>query len=149
MDYNKLNKGNIRKLETFEKGLLEEGLLKFKGIKKENMCLQTMSYKGFIETALTAFNPNVSTLYADNNSKQCSKAKRRSAGDIFRITKYYYPQVTLKQVLNSLSSLALNKKIRSSMCEMINKRVYYASNQPHVFQENEKDEFNHTINEYL
>lgn len=61
----------------------------------------------------------------DTNTVQCAFNKRRSLGDIYRICRYYYPDITLEQVLKTLISLINSRDIGASRCSTIHKYVFH------------------------
>ena len=68
------------------------------------------------------------TIFTDNKEIQTIAGKRRSLGDIYMICKYYYPNMTLEDLLRELYiSLPdyFEQGYRTSYCKMIKKRVWY------------------------
>lgn len=49
-----------------------------------------------------------STYYSKNNRKQCNQFSSRGIADIYRLCKYYFPETTLKEVVDSLQKRTLN-----------------------------------------
>jgi len=92
-------------------------LLYFKEYKRQDITI-----KEFLKLFFTKLNPNYNTLFVKNNQIQCSYGKQRSLGDIYRITKYYYPSVTRKKVKNIL--LSFQDKLVGHWCPDIHKRIY-------------------------
>ena len=59
---------------------------------------------------------------------QCRRAKNRSTHDIFLLSKYYFPEITLEEVICELVNLNENLKIYSLQCPHISARVWYKNN---------------------
>jgi hypothetical protein len=99
--------------------------LNYKGI-EYNTCLD--DYKNFIKWFITtgrcAYNTTVVTKN-EVNHYYCGTDRRRSLGDIYLITKHYFPNVTILQVLHTLFELIDSKKISGSFCTMISKYVFH------------------------
>jgi len=89
------------------------------------------------------------TLYAHNGKEQCDRYKRRSQGDLFRIVKYYRPEVTFKEFRQALFNLVNSGKVTTSYCNNINKRVFhkhYKGYQPaSVYHDTTVDELGLTL----
>lgn len=76
------------------------------------------------------FNNEKQTIHADDKSLNTGTNRRRSIGDIFMLTKYYYPNVTLEEVYKFLMYTGieeLSPGFRTSPCSQIRKRVWYYS----------------------
>jgi len=69
------------------------------------------------------------TLYSSSNDLQCYFNRKRSAGDIYCIMKYYYPEITFKQLREMLLELINEREVGSMYCGRINKRVYFSKSQ--------------------
>lgn len=86
--------------------------------------------KEFLVRFFTEFNTEKDTIYVDTRDVQTYAGKRRSLGDIYMICKYYFPTVTLKEVIQLLYVdlfSEIDPGFRSSYCTTINKRVWYYS----------------------
>jgi hypothetical protein len=66
-----------------------------------------------------------STVKAGTTKVVCWDNKRRSAGDIYLICKYYYPKCTVKEVMKVLTRLISRRAICGSYCNTIHKYVFY------------------------
>ena len=78
--------------------------------------------------------------------QQCEPGCRRSFGDIYRLCKYYYPRCTVKQITTILWDDCFEElpNFRSSICNMIDKRVFYIgrdNESTSVFNSDTEDEF--------
>lgn len=99
------------------------------------------------------------TVYVDNKEVQTGLkgnhgVPRRSLGDIYMLCKYYYPDVTLKEVVYELYvglKEHFNKGYRTSWCNFIQKRVwYFDETRPNLFFDKTKnDEYGKPYRFYL
>lgn len=96
-------------------------------------------------------NNKYNTIYADDDTLQCpAKTIRRSLIDIFLITRFYFPNTTLKSVIKNLY-IHHEKTINIQFCQMIRRRVYDGRQGKGAFVYNgeAKDELGFTVDEYL
>lgn len=97
-------------------------------------------------------NDEKSTIYVDNREVQTDPGRRRSLGDIFMIMRYYYEDITLKEVVKLLHKTLPSKMngFRTSWCNEINKRTFYydADDDTNVYNKNRRDEYGFTYEEY-
>jgi hypothetical protein len=101
-----------------------QGLLK----KTRGHNSRTETLKEFIVKFFTKWNNDLNTIYVDDSSVQTDPGRRRSLGDLFMIVRYYYPNVTLKELFAVLHDLCTNTRgFRTSRCSTIHKRVWYFS----------------------
>lgn len=87
-------------------------------------------YRFFTNWNLTNGDLPKTTVYVNTGEIQCITGKRRSLGDIFMILKYYFPEITLKEVLTLLYTTLperITTGFRTSKCSEIHKRVWYYS----------------------
>ena len=102
----------------------------------------------------TQFYPTFST----RNPKeiQCMSSKRRSFGDMFLLVKFYYPDVTFKEIRDTLLDLGREKFLAITYCENIKKRVVVNPTNPEgrwssyntvMFSEETVDEHGLTLND--
>lgn len=108
----------------------------------------------FLTKFFTKWNLDRPTNYKDTGEQQTEPGKRRSLGDIYSICKYYYPNVTLRQVLNVLINVlptSIKTGFRSSWCTTILKRVWYYSegDKNEVYNQTQVDEFGNTYKFYV
>lgn len=100
------------------------------------------------------WNYSRNTIYIDNEEIQTQMGKRRSLGDIFIIMKYYYPNITLKEVVKLLyvdlfTVMGENPGLRTSICNQINKRVwYYEDTQSAIMNSTVNDEYGNNFEYY-
>lgn len=95
------------------------------------------------------------TIYADDSTIQTESGRRRSLGDLFMIVKYYYPNITLAEVVRILYVELPNRitdGFRSSICSQIRKRVWYyephQNSQNNVANSTSNDEYGHPVQWY-
>lgn len=94
------------------------------------------------------------TKYDNTDETQCITGKRRSLGDLYMILRYYFPEITLKEVLILLYRTLpsrINPGFRTSKCSTIRKRVWYhwPSNSNNIASLDENDEYQHLYQWYL
>lgn len=100
------------------------------------------------------WNYSRNTIYIDNEEVQTQMGKRRSLGDIFIIMKYYYPNITLKEVVKLLyvdlfTVMGENPGLRTSICSQIHKRVwYYEGTASIIHNSTTNDEYGNTFEVY-
>ena len=104
---------------------------------------------------IEAWNQNRNTIFADDQGGiQTASGKRRSMGDIYMIMRYYYPDITLKQVAQLLYIDLINELadgLSTSNCNQINKRVwYYDEDEGGSFMEaSQRDEYGNNKQFYI
>lgn len=107
-------------IKDYEKRITKDGLLSLKGyalyegIKEPHV---------FIHEFIKTINYQHYTIDSDNRIT-CGLGRRRSIGDIYLITKYYFPKVTLGEVVNILHTLCENETVHGHYCYDINKFVF-------------------------
>jgi hypothetical protein len=84
-------------------------------------------YIEFIKYFITDYNFNCDTFNSKTGTRVCSNSKRRSAFDIYLITKYYYNHVTFQDVLFTLIDLVTSRQLYTSYCGDVQKYVYYTN----------------------
>lgn len=97
-------------------------------LKKRKETPEEFLYKFFTDWNLTGGEIPKRTVYINNETVQCECGKRRSLGDLYMILKYYYPTITIKDVLIILYvklPARINNGFRTSKCSQIHKRVWY------------------------
>jgi hypothetical protein len=121
------------KLAKLEKKILRGGLLRFQSTPKKTFAIRK-KLKPAVLDILNVIRPsmdetvNKHTVYVKNRRIQCNKSHyRRSQGDLFRITKYYYPNTTFKEFRTALFELANENRVMTLYCPTINKRVFLAT----------------------
>lgn len=97
--------------------------------------------KEFIREFILKYNSNYDTFAGEYI--QCAKNRRRSLGDIYLITKYYYPNCTIEDVIKELIHLLNTKKIAGSYCSTIHKYVFH--NQSDAYIKESKTEYPNNI----
>lgn len=115
---------------------------------------RTETLQEFLERFFEQWNKDRDTIFVDDESVQTEMDKRRSLGDIYMISKYYYPNCTLNEVLNLLYNVlpeSMPEGFRTSYCFTINKRVWYFDDEEETgqFDKTQSDEFGKQYNFYL
>lgn len=152
MEYTTRRRSKAKKLEFIEKKLLKDGVYRFLGLDKLS---NEINLEQFLKEYFKNMNNSFPTVDSKNN-RICDAQKLRSLGDIYRICKYYYPNVTLEQVGSILNKRRVNphytkEKIPFSpswICGTIKRRVYFVSTGYRGY-DNYKDEFGRTQKDYL
>ena len=92
-------------------------------------------------------NDKYPTLNLITNKISCEGGRRRSLGDIFLITRSYFPKVGLETVIKELIT---NPAISTNLCALTRKNVFYIrANEPQRHAHpSSKDEYNISIAEY-
>ena len=85
-------------------------------------------YIDFIIEFFNNYNINCDTFNSKTGQRVCSSNRRRSAFDVYLITKYYYNHVTFKDVLFTLIDLIEKYELYTSYCGDVCKYVYYTRN---------------------
>lgn len=152
MDITVDNVGRRISLKEFEKDILEEGLLRLRPFFKRD--IKGVKLEEFIKNFFKKYNNELITAFADTGDEQTKTGKRRSGGDIFRICKYYYPKATLEEVMIIIDSLqekglGNDKYLKSQVCKQVKKRVYNAEPKAVVYHQEDKDEFNRHVGDYI
>ena len=139
---------NERLVEIESDILSAKSLLKLQGIPRDYY-KRRKSLELIIDDILWK-NKMFKTLYVANSAEQCDCGKRRSQGDLFKILKYYKPEVTFKEFRGALFNLLNEKKIVTLFCGDIHKRVFvkYQKDKHRdcvIYSQNVEDEFGLTL----
>ncbi len=100
------------------------------------------------------WNNTKTTIFVESGLVQTEVGKRRSLGDIYMICKYYFPEITLKEVIGELYiniSPDMPSGFRSSYCNTIHKRVWYFNDTlaSEVANKTQLDEFGNDWTAYI
>jgi hypothetical protein len=96
-------------------------------------------------------NPKRKGLKTVNGKLQTDGGRRRSLGDIFRICRYYFPDVTLEQVFDCLCNRIIEKTSNTSFCNQTKRRMYYSTEKGYggnIYNKDTSDEFGMVWNDY-
>lgn len=133
---------------SFEK--LQEQIEKETPIRLEKFLKKNLpsTVEEFVLTFFKVYSNERRTIYVNTKTVQTEAGRRRSLGDIYLICKYYYPETTLKVIVDLLF-LKLPKTLsgfRSSYCSIIHKRVfYYSANNRNLMEDEIADEYGHRV----
>lgn len=108
-----------KNLLSYEKKLNKIGTYSLKSYRHEN----SLTFQDFIYNLLREYSFYFITI-DKNNKFICEKGRRRSLGDIYLITKHYYPDITLETVLKELLYLVKGNIISVQKCSNIGRHVY-------------------------
>ena len=106
-------------INDYETKLLEKGLLKLGLVRKPKFELDT-----FIQLLIDRWVNKYETFNMEGIITD-GKKLHRSIDDIYRITKYYKPEVTLLDVIRVLVLKIQNKEVKTLFCKNIMKRTYF------------------------
>lgn len=106
------------------------------------------------------YNNSRNTIYVISGEEeeeriQTKVGKRRSLGDIYRICNYYFPTITLKEVIQllyvTLPAALQGQGFRTSLCSQIHKRVWYFDNRKEdlISGKTQSDEYGHSYDWYI
>lgn len=112
-----------QQLVNKEQVFIDSGLLHFQE-KPELPINVEVPLEQFILDVILIYNVQLSTLDSIESS-YIIQDRHRSIEDIFRITKYYFTEVTLLEVVVILFNLNITKKVRILGCGNINKITFY------------------------
>lgn len=106
----------------------------------------------FLTIFFEEWNLDKDTIYVATQDVQTIAGKRRSLGDIYMICKYYYPKVTLEEIIRILYTV-LPTALRgfcSCKCSQIQKRVWFyeEGRTNNDSQKDAADEYSHTMHYY-
>jgi len=104
----------------------------------------------FAHNFMVYYNQKYSTLHGYQEAKEiiCSHNRNRSIIDIYMITKYYFNNATLKDIVRALYSMDYG--LCTFICGDINKRVYKYLNQPlSISNQVTIDELNYKYEDYI
>jgi len=143
----KKNSADLKVIENRILAIYPEKI-RLRGVKKN----REESKKEFMLKFFKKFNIEKETIIATSKEVHTDTGRRRSLGDIFMIMKYYYPDITLAEVMNLLQ-VQMPKELagfRTSMCNTIKKRVYYydPSKSTEVCNKDSVDEYGNTYGDY-
>jgi len=96
----------------------------------------------FLQYFFTLYNHECATFNSKTGKQQCDQGRRRSLIDLYRICKYYYPLVTIKDVKEALWNLPFGMQV--FICPDVRRRVHrreMPSNHHGAITYNNADEF--------
>ena len=106
----------------------------------------------FIYNFLNVYNSHHATITADDETRAISSIGRhRSILDIYLISKYYFPEISLKDVMICVIKLYDEDLIVTQICSTVNRRVFDSKEKfPDWTNYNmdDEDEFNKDFNDY-
>lgn len=155
-----INVNNISKnipqrssVEELERRIISSYTVPIRLKKTLKSSIQRLSTEEFLYRFFTKYNKERRTIFINGNL-QTEVNRRRSLGDIFMICKYYFPNITLLEVIKLLYQILPNKfenGFRTSYCNQIQKRVWYYNNNDNnsIMNTPINDEYNNTYNFYL
>jgi hypothetical protein len=106
----------------------------------------------FIELLLTDYVKQFSTIIPFTQTVLTTIAKkRRSLGDIYQIVKYYYPKVSLIDVIDPLVYLVKEKQgFRYTYCRQTQRKMfYYHQHSANYVEKHTNDEWGNSYDTYF
>jgi len=95
------------------------------------------NYKDFIVSFLTTYRIKRKTYEIDPETGKryvfCDTYRTRSLTDLYKVTKFYFPDVTLEQVKKEMLQLEKDKKLSGSWCHTVNRQVYTYMSTPNKY----------------
>lgn len=82
----------------------------------------TLSAKNFLLNFITLYNEKYYTV--EGSTTICAPKYARSIEDIYRITKFYYPKITLRIIMTHLTEWVKSEDMNVLFCSAIKKRVF-------------------------
>jgi hypothetical protein len=113
----------VKKLNEIEVNLNRLSTLYLSG-HKNPLSFSNIEMEEFILQFLDVMCQERNTVCSDTGKVETNASRRRSIGDIYRLCKYYYDNVTLLEVQYILAKLCTEKKIGYFYCNNNKKRVY-------------------------
>lgn len=132
-------KYTLKVINKYYKDLVPEN--KYYYLKGYNNTDQSLEL--FIRRFIVYYKDNYCTYEVGTNDFICGTDKRRSAHDIYLISRNYYKDITINDVLKILVNLRNNNQIRGSYCTTICKYVYHISS--HYRDDNDSTEYGYGI----
>lgn len=121
--------------------LKEQPAIKFAGLEKGDIKLSEFKLR------ILEYNKKYSTVFL-NNKVQNAAGSRRSVGDLYRISTYYFPRIKLSTIYSMLLSLVADKKAVSAICKLTGMRVYRYDSGSGYFNGEPTDEFQMDIKKF-
>lgn len=91
----------------------------------EKLEIQYKNITTFLYYFLVKHNLEFNTYYG--NYLVCGVNRRRSINDLYLISKYYFPTLTLEELILALNDLIGDRQICTQYCTTINKYVFYST----------------------
>lgn len=140
--------------ESIERVLEQDGDIRLEKTLKR--AITKLGVQGFLIKFFKELNSKKHTVYAsEKDTVHTVMGKRRSLGDVFMLCKYYFPEVTLNEVIKllyvTLPAELRGQGFRTSYCTTIRKRVWYYSSggQDLLANTEQNDEYGYTWQYYI
>jgi len=114
-----MTKTKINSLKIYSLEEVEEDLKTLKPIRFKTLDFNPKTIKNVLDNLLI----NKAATYSVEGRIQCEGKRSRGVADMYRLCRYYFPEVTLKQVYKALRS----RTIGCSFCYTTNQDVYNTS----------------------
>jgi hypothetical protein len=116
----------LKKLTLSQESFFDENYVKIEP-KLEELNIENNNLNDFIINFFNIYNKNFST--REDGTFYCGTSKRRSIGDIYRISINFFPKCSILDILQILYDICESKSIElcTLICPTIKKRVYFIS----------------------
>jgi len=111
-------------LENIQKNLDTRSPLKLQKITKAEVLKECKTVTQFIRRFITYYNERFCTIYIGNSHVQTHPRRTRTAHDMYRIVKYYFPKVTYRQIQKILTKFAKQGELIGECCSTVEEHVY-------------------------
>ena len=98
--------------------------LKLRFYSTENILKVNKNPREFLKKFFEKYNKNHSTVYTTSGQIQTTSQRTRSAHDIYRITKFYFPDVTYEDIHIILEQFACKGQLIGEWCSGVHEHVY-------------------------
>lgn len=115
---------HLNKFLKIKEDILANSAIRLRGLDKEH--IEEKNVADFVKAFFTKYNNQYDTIYASNGKLHTGKGLRRTFQDVFLITYYYFPKVSLTKLYLKLVTLLNEGVIVSAICDKLHKRVYRA-----------------------
>lgn len=140
-------------VEELERRIISSYTVPIRLEKTLKSSIQRLSIEEFLYRFFTEYNKERKTIFINGNL-QTEVNRRRSLGDIFMICKYYFKDVTLKEIITLLYTtlpLKFQNGFITSYCYTIEKRVWYYDDyrDTYIFDKEQRDEYSNVYQDYI
>lgn len=145
----KIGKHNVKENWEYYQSKIDRDMpVKFEKLDKKD--IKDTKLEDFIKLSIQAYNMGQNTIRVKSKTIQCTRGRRRSAGDIYKVCKYYYPGIKLEEVVKILYKFVTDEKINitTGICSTILKRIYYNGYGTNFHVDHIFDEFYRKPNDY-
>lgn len=125
----------VKKHPIFSRKIIKKALFKYEtDLNKKfsfvlvtaggDLVISSNNLKSFLQRFFEEYNHRHATFNSKTRERICGSGRRRSIGDLYLISKYYFPKITLDILITTLIELMNEEKITVSKCSDIKKYVF-------------------------